>query len=62
MNAREHADTAAHLAEQAQGHHDHGTVDAAQTLAELASTHALTSIALSLADAVDRAAIAELTG
>lgn len=60
MNAREHADTASHLAEQATEHTDNPAF--ATDLAAQAQAHALTSIALSLAAATDRAAIAELTG
>lgn len=58
MNAAEHAEMAAGLAESAQANHD----DDARTLgleqAQLAQAHALTSIALSLQ--TDHALLAEL--
>lgn len=62
MNAREHADMAAHLSEQAAIATDEEQRRRAVELGNLATSHALTSIALSLAAAVDRADLAELMG
>lgn len=62
MNAREHADAAVQLTEQAQRCHDDDLDFDASEPAALAQAHALTSIALSLVAATDRAAIAEFTG
>lgn len=50
MNAREHSELAAHLTEQAQTHFDDEQRRLAHQTATLAQAHALTSIALSLAE------------